>query len=84
MITKLRSKVRKENIPIFEFRKDVGSILSKSTDLFVELPALELIFNDYMILLREYYLELFTNKCKVASPQDMDSIKESILLDCKR
>jgi len=83
MIVKLRSKLIKGNIPIFEFRKEAEEILSHGADL-SELVVVELIFNDYMILLREYYFELFTSKSARTSPQEINVIRESILEECRR
>jgi hypothetical protein len=60
LVSNLRLKIVKENIPIFEFRSELEKILLQSNT--VDLNDAEIIFSDYLDLLKNYYYESYMRK----------------------
>lgn len=79
---KLQKKLKRENIPIFEFRNDISSLLENA-----ESVELEPLFHEYMILLRDYYLDIFKSKCTVdasVSTEHVTSVFYETMNECRR
>ena len=63
-INKLKDSITIENVPNFKFKKDITNLITENSvyNNYDNLIQLEMIFDEYMNLIRDYYLNLFQSK----------------------
>ena len=95
LASQIKSKIETENnIPIFEFGKDIAAAVDLAQSLVDStgsLFKLELLYNEYMGKLRDYYLIHFRRSSGIDEPmgsghkeKDLERYKEKSLAECEK
>jgi hypothetical protein len=96
LASQIKAKIEMENnIPIFEFGKDMATAVdlaqTSQVDSTASLFKLELLYNEYMGKLRDYYLNHFRRSSGIDEPmgsghkeKDLEKYKEKSLAECEK